>query len=363
MASNRFGRIFTFSSFGESHGKAIGGVIDGCPAGLKISHEEIQKDLNLRKPGKKFTSPRNESDEIEILSGIFDGQTTGAPIGFILKNSDQKKESYGEIQHLFRPGHANYTYLNKYGIFDPFGEGRASARETATRVVAGSIAKQILKNYGIEVIAFVSRIGKIESIVPHLEDISELKILRNASSVYTLDPLAEKEMTSLMESLNQEGDSIGGVVQVMTTALPIGLGDPVYDKLEAWLAFAMLSIPGTKGFSIGKGFDGIETKGSSYHDQMEIKNLNIKFLSNKAGGTLGGISNGMPLCFQVAFKPTSSIKKPLATVTLKHENDTITHPATSRHDPCIAIRGTIVVEAMTHCVLLDALLANRLIKL
>lgn len=363
MASNRFGRFYTFSSFGESHGKAIGGVIDGCPAGLKLSIDLIQNDLDLRKPGKKLTSPRKELDQVEILSGLIDGYTTGAPIGFIIKNEDQKKESYQTIQNLYRPGHANYTYLEKYGHFDPFGGGRASARETIVRVVAGSIAKQVLKKFAIETIAFVRQIGDIKSTQEAQGNISDLTALRNKSPIFSIDAHQEPLMIQCVEKVEQNGDSIGGVVEVMTSHLPVGLGDPIYDKLESWLAFGMLSIPGTKGFSMGLGFDGVAILGSQYHDQMQMHNGAIQFLSNQAGGTLGGISNGLPIRFQVAFKPTSSIKKPLSTVSIDLQDHLISQPISSRHDPCIAIRGAIVVEAMTNCVLLDCLLANRIVKL
>jgi chorismate synthase len=363
MSHNRFGRYYTFTSFGESHGQAIGGVIDGCPAGLKLDLPMIQAALDARKPGKTYTSLRAEDDKIEFLSGLYEGQTTGAPLAFVIHNRDADRTAYQEAAKAYRPGHANYTYIKKYGVFDPYGGGRASARETAIRVVAGALAKQILAQQGIFLLAYLSQVGNIKiHSSPAVYD-PTLQQLRDASPVFTIDTHLEQAMKAEIEAVQQEHDSVGGVVEVITSALPVGLGDPVYDKLEAWLGYAMLSIPGTKGFSLGLGFDGVAARGSAYHDPMGIRDGKETFMTNHAGGTLGGISNGMPLVFQVAFKPTSSIQKPIETLTLDGKPHTFSHPAHARHDPCIAIRGVIVVEAMTACVLVDAWLADRLTRM
>lgn len=360
MASNRFGSYFTFTTFGESHGKGVGVVIDGCPSGVKIDLQFIQKELDLRKPGKTFTSPRAEADQCVILSGVYENYSTGAPIALWIENQNQNSKAYEELNHLLRPGHANFTYSNKYQHFDPNGGGRSSARETAARVAAGAIAKLFLDQYNIKVFAYLHQLGSIQTTekISHLSD--ELFEKRIQSPFFTIDSTVSFLMKNEIERLQNEGDSTGGIVHLITSELPIGLGDPVYEKLEAQLAFAMLSIPGTKGIEFGLGFFGSTLKGSETNDLFENTNLGIKTSSNHSGGTLGGISTGSSLDLKVAFKPTSSIKKPQSTLSFDGIPSTISTGPLGRHDPCIAIRGVMVVEAMAALVLADRLLANRL---
>jgi chorismate synthase len=302
---NSFGQIFRITTWGESHGKAIGVVIDGCPAGLEISEEEINAELSRRAPGRQaLTSARKEPDEAEILSGVFEGKTTGTPISILIPNRDADSSKYEPIKHLVRPGHANITYLKKYGIFDWRGGGRASARETACRVAAGAVAKKLLSRYGMRVEARLIERGEIE-----------------------------------------ESDSAGGIVEGRVAGVPAGLGEPVYQKMEAVLAQAMLSLPASKGFEIGEGFAAARMRGSEHNRRP-------------TGGTLGGITDGEPLHFRVAFKPTSSIAKPQETMTLTGEKAVFALPEGSRHDPCVAIRAVPVIESMCALVLADALLMN-----
>ncbi len=364
MASNFFGEIFRITTFGESHGPAIGVVIDGCPAGLVISKEDIDKELIFRRPGNNVhTSPRKEEDLVEILSGVFEGKTTGAPIALLIKNQDPQSDQYESIKNLYRPGHANFTYLEKYGIFDYRGGGRSSARETAARVAAGAIAKKLLSYYQIECLAFVSEIGGIKIPPQDLSNLKELRQKKHKSPIFCPDPKAEALILEKIQKVKEEKDSLGGIVTCIVH-LPVGLGDPVYSKLEALLAFAMLSIPATKGFEIGSGFESARMKGSDHNDSFDLDNDgNVQTATNHAGGTLGGISTGSPLIFNVAFKPTSSIKKPQETISLDKERSTFKLPDSARHDPCVAIRGAPVVEAMTALVLADRLLANRLVRL
>ncbi|MCB1113277.1 MAG: chorismate synthase [Chlamydiia bacterium] len=339
MASNSFGKIFRWTTFGESHGKAIGVVIDGCPAGLEISDELINEALKLRAPGQSpLTSPRKEKDAAEIVSGIFEGKTTGAPIAILIWNKDADSSKYEPIKGLLRPGHANFTYLEKYGIFDYRGGGRSSARETAARVAAGAVAKQLLSHFGIKVRSFLKQVGPVKD-------------------------LNDENLKAVIEAAKEEGDSLGGIVEFEATGLPVGLGDPVYEKLEANLAKAMMSLPATKGFEIGEGFHAAEMKGSEHNDAFESEGEKIKTSSSHAGGTLGGISNGMPLVGRVAFKPTSSIKKAQETTTIEGEKAEFKLPEGSRHDPCVAIRAVPIVEAMVYLVLADAILLNRSAKL
>lgn len=360
MGSNSFGQIFRITTWGESHGRAIGVVIDGCPAGLEITSDEINARLALRSPGKSaYTSPRNESDEAEILSGVFEGKTTGAPISILIPNRDARSASYAPVRELLRPGHANFTYLNKYGSFDYRGGGRASARETACRVAAGAIATKLIRHAGIEVVAYLSALGGVKSCV-HESTVEEIRKLRAKSSLFSADAQAEQKMIALLEEVKEEGDSLGGIVEVITSRLPVGLGDPVYEKLEANLAKAMLTLPATKGFEIGSGFEAARMKGSLHNDAFEIDQAGqIKTSTNHAGGTLAGISTGEPLSFRVAFKPTSSIRLPQSTVDIHGVLQTLELPEGSRHDPCVAIRAVPVVEAMTALVLADALLMHR----
>lgn len=363
MASNSIGYIFKITTWGESHGQAIGVVIDGCPAGLEISEEEINEELRLRAPGRNaYTTPRAEKDKAKIFSGTFEGKTTGAPISIIINNEDHDSSQYESIKSLLRPGHANFTYLEKYGVFDYRGGGRASARETACRVAAGAVAKKFLKHYGISVVAYLKQMGALEATV----DTKELDQLREAihrSPVFCPDSKTEQEMIKWIEQAKVEGDSIGGVVEFITSPLPTGLGDPVYEKLEANLARAMMGLPATKGFEIGSGFQAATMKGSQHNDVFIIDEEQTKTRTNHAGGTLGGISTGMPLMGKVAFKPTSSIKKPQETVSIDQEERIFQLPQGARHDPCVAIRAVPVVEAMAAIILTDALLLNRCARL
>lgn len=358
MASNSFGQIFRITTFGESHGPAIGVVIDGCPAGLSLQSYMIQEELNRRSPGKTpYTSPRKEPDIAEILSGVFEGQTTGAPIAILIRNQDAKSSAYDPIKHLLRPGHANYTYKEKYGVVDPRGGGRSSARETAARVAAGAVAKQLLSALSIECVAFLSELGGMP-LENAPSDLFTLREQAGQSPIFCPDPASSQKMVSILETIKQDNDSCGGIVSCIAK-IPSGLGDPVYGKLEALLASAMLSIPASKGFEIGEGFGAARMRGSDHNDLFtKDESGKISCPTNHAGGTLGGISTGEPLIFRVAFKPTSSIRKPQQTVDSQGNVATLTLPETSRHDPCVAIRAVPVVEAMTALVLADAVLMN-----
>jgi chorismate synthase len=362
MASNFFGQLFRITTFGESHGPAIGVVIDGCPAGLPISKDEIDAELTLRQPGgSPYTSPRVEKDQVEILSGVFEGKTTGAPIALMIRNRDADSSKYEPIKDLLRPGHANFTYLEKYGLFDYRGGGRSSGRETAARVAAGAIAKKLLAHHGIEICAFVAEIGGIAIQEPSFD--TALKEKTRLDPLFCPDEKASAKMMKAIEEAKKEGDSLGGILQCVVLHLPAGLGDPVYGKLEAQLASAMLSIPATKGFEIGSGFAAARMKGSEHNDAFDVDAKGrITTTTNFAGGTLGGISTSLPLTFRVAFKPTSSIQKEQKTVNLKGEKKPFQLPEGSRHDPCVAIRAVPVIEAMTALVIADALLLNRCAK-
>lgn len=334
MGSHSFGSIFRLTTWGESHGPAIGVVIDGCPAGLELSEGDLIPDLIRRAPGNSpFTSPRKEDDKPEILSGVFRGQTTGAPISIMIRNQNHDSSAYDASENVLRPGHANFTYLAKYGIFDHRGGGRASARETACRVAAGAVAKKLLSHFNITCTASLVKVGDAET---------------------------PSEIEALLTRVKEEGDSIGGVVEFCAEGLPIGLGDPVYEKLEANLAKAMLSLPATKGFEIGEGFRSSKMRGSEHNDLYESCGAPA---TNHAGGTLGGISTGLPLVGRVVFKPASSIKKAQATVTTSGAQSVFELSPNAKHDPCVAIRAVPVVEAMVALVLADALLMNRLAKL
>ncbi|NGX40094.1 MAG: Chorismate synthase [Chlamydiae bacterium] len=365
MASNQFGQIFRITTWGESHGKAIGVVIDGCPAGLSITEDEINRELFYRKPGRTpYTSKRKEEDHAEVYSGLFEGRTTGAPISIIIFNKDSDSGHYEPIKDLLRPGHGNYTYLEKYGIFDYRGGGRASARETACRVAAGAIAKKLLMEMGIEVAAFLSQVGEVKAFEPEHMEVDSLREETLQSPIFCPDKEAEREIMKLIEKTRDQGDSIGGIVELRAEGLPAGLGDPIYEKLEANLAKALLTIPASKGVEIGSGFSAAQMRGSEHND---LFNQNIEgdviTTTNHAGGILGGISSGMPLQLRCAFKPTSSIKRAQKTLdTEKHEKELIL-PEGSRHDPCVAIRAVPVVEAMSALVLADALLMNRSARL
>lgn len=363
MGSNSFGKIFKITTWGESHGKEIGVLIDGCPAGLEINEEEINQSLALRAPGNNpYTSPRKEFDRAKILSGIFEGKTTGAPICITISNQDSDPTKYDTIKDLLRPGHANYTYLEKYGIFDYRGGGRASARETAARVAAGALAKKLLKLQGIKLIAYIKQIGKEVAIIEE-NNIENLYERRSKNAIFCPDSYASSKMVDLIEGIKKEGDSLGGVVEFVTNHLPTGLGDPVYEKLEATLAYAMMSLPATKGFEIGSGFEAASMKGSEHNDLFVAEKGDVITRTNFSGGILGGISNGMPLVGRVFFKPTSSINKPQKTLTTSKKRALLKLPQGSRHDPCVAIRAVPVVEAMLALVLADSLLLKRCSKI
>lgn len=358
MAGNSFGILFRLTTFGESHGAAIGGSIDGCPPGIVLDEAFIAGEMARRKPGQSaLTTPRKESDQVEFLSGIFDGTTTGTPIGFIIRNADTQSEDYSEIKKVFRPGHADYTYEQKYGTRDHRGGGRSSARETACRVVAGAIAKLFLKQYGISVQAYVKQTGSVKlELPPDQLDLSYTE----QTPVRCPHPETAQRMIELIEQVKAEGDSIGGIIQCLITNVPAGLGEPVFDKLHAQLGKAMLSINAVKGFEIGSGFDSVNFKGSELNDVFETVNGKIITKSNHSGGIQGGISNGMPVYFQVAFKPVSTIMKPQQSVNQEGEHAVLTPKG--RHDPCVLPRAVPIVESMAALVLADFLLLQKTIR-
>lgn len=363
MSSNHFGNQFRFTTWGESHGKAIGVVIDGCPAGLPLSEDAINEELQRRAPGKNpFTSPRKEPDRAQILSGTFQGVTTGTPISIMIFNEDADSSRYEPTKDLLKPGHANVTYLAKYGVFDYRGGGRSSARETACRVAAGFVAKLLLKHFDVQVMAYLQQVGAIKAKV-QATSLSALASPTRQSPIFCPDKDAEKEMMKALEEVVAAGDSLGGLVAFLTSSLPVGLGDPVYEKLDANLAKAMLSLPAAKGFDIGSGFDSVVMRGSEHNDPFIVEGGRTRTTTNHAGGVLAGITTGMPLYGRVAFKPTASIRKPQATVDVHGNTKTFEQPFGSRHDPCVAIRAVPVVEAMLALVLADALLMNRSAKL
>jgi len=348
MSGNTFGKIFTLTSFGESHGKALGCIIDGCPPGIDLSENDIQKDLDRRKPGKsKFTTQRKESDKVEILSGTFEGKTTGTPICLIIHNEDHRSKDYGEIKDKFRPGHADFTYTKKYGFRDYRGAGRSSARETVARVAGGAIAKKVLKDkIGLEIFGYVSQIGKHKPSTVNLSHIENNPFFFPDESMI---PVLEDYINSIRKS----GDSIGAEVTVKAVNVPIGLGNPVFDKLDALIAYAMMSINAVKGVEIGAGFDAVNQKGSECRDEI----LPDGFISNNSGGTLGGISSGQDIIVKMALKPTSSILIPGATVTKDNKETSIV--TKGRHDPCVGIRATPIAEAMLALVLCDLYLRDK----
>ena len=354
MASNSFGKVFTITTYGESHGLSIGVVIDGCPPGLKLDLDFLQKELARRRPGQSnFVTERQESDEAEITSGLLDGITTGAPIHISIKNTDQRSKDYASIKDIYRPSHADYTYDKKFGIRDAKGGGRSSARETAARVAAGAIAKQLLDKIGITIIGYVSQIGNI-AIDPTLtfsaEDV-EASVLRCP------DKSAEVAMKNAILEAKDEGDSVGGHVACIIANVPVGWGSPVFDKLHADLGKAMLSIQACKGFEIGSGFEGSKLKGSQHNDEFKVVDGRTITTTNHSGGIQGGISNGMPITFRVAFKPVSSIKLPQSTVD-KHGSET-TFTLDGRHDPCVVPRAVPIVEAMAALTLVDHWLMSK----
>ncbi len=358
MSYNSFGKIFRITTWGESHGKALGVVIDGCPAGLEIDESIINSELTLRQGGKtSYTTPRKEPDIAEIYSGIFEGKTTGAPISIIIENKAFDSSKYDTVKDLIKPGHANYTYLKKYGLFDHRGSGRSSARETVCRVAAGAVAKKLLERANIKLCAYLHQVGNISSSINLETHIQEIKTKRNQSPIFCPDPTASKSMMNLIETSLNDNDSIGGIVRLISSPLPVGLGEPLYYKFEAILASAMMSIPASKGFEIGSGFAAASFKGSQHNDIPTVdEDNNVTFNSNNSGGVLGGISNGMPLDVKVAFKPTSSIKKPQGTLDHNLSKQVFNLPKGSKHDPCVAIRAVPIVESMAAIVLADLML-------
>ncbi|MGB0886906.1 MAG: chorismate synthase [Vicingaceae bacterium] len=369
MAGNSFGNIFKLTTFGESHGEAIGGIIDGCPAGLKLDLNFIQNELSKRKPGQsKIVTQRKEDDVVEFLSGVFEGVTTGTSIGFVIKNTNQKSQDYSHIKDKYRPSHADYTYQAKYGERDYRGGGRSSARETACRVVGGAIAKQILTHYGISVAAYVSQVGDLK-VIKHYSELDLTTTYNNA--VRCPDEHLVDMMYNYIDKVRKEGDTIGGLVSCVITGTPAGLGEPVFDRLEADLAKAMLSINATKGFEIGSGFDGITQKGSEHNDEFYMKNpllgrdkgvgKKISTRTNNSGGVQGGISNGEDIFFNVAFKPVATIMQKQKTVNKNLEEVEIT--GKGRHDPCVLPRASAIVESMAAMVVVDHILRNRTAKL
>lgn len=359
MSGNTFGHIFKLTTFGESHGVAIGGIVDGCPAGLELNLEFIQQQLDRRKPGQsKITTQRKESDTIEFLSGIFEGKTTGTPIGFIIKNDDQKSNDYAHLKDTFRPSHADYTYQSKYGIRDYRGGGRSSARETACRVVGGAIAQLMLKYYGISVNAYVSQVGEIVS----LKNYQQLNLEQTYKNpVRCADENVVDAMFNFIDKIRKEGDTIGGVVSCVIQKVPVGLGSPIFDRLEADLAKAMLSINASKGFEFGSGFSGTTQKGSEHNDAFYVDNKKVKTKTNNSGGIQGGISNGEDIFFRVAFKPVATIMQKQQTVDVDlNETEMM---GKGRHDPCVLPRAVPIVEAMAALVIVDHLLLNRTVKL
>jgi len=357
MAGNTFGTLFRVTTFGESHGGAVGCVVDGCPPGLEISVTDIQKDLDRRKPGQsKITSQRKEEDTITILSGVFEGKTTGTPILLMAKNKDARPEDYETIKTLFRPGHADFTFYKKYGIRDWRGSGRASARETLARVAAGAVAKKFLKEkLNIEFITYVEQVGEIKTNI----DFNKVSLKEIESNIVRCpDKKIAKQMVDLIEKVRDEGDSIGGTIRGVIKNVPIGLGEPVFDKLPADLGKAMLSINAVKGFEIGLGFEGAKMKGSQHNDQFFLDNKGkIRTKTNFSGGTLGGISNGENIYFRIAFKPVSTIGKSQETVSLKNEK--IVFKTAGRHDPCVLPRAVPIVEAMAALVIMDYYLRHK----
>ncbi len=356
MSSNSFGTLFKLNTFGESHGKAIGGSIEGCPAGLKIDLDFIQSELDRRKPGQsKLSTTRKESDKVQLLSGVFNGKSTGYPIGFILLNEDQRSNDYTSLKDLYRPSHADYSTEKKFGHRDYRGGGRSSARETACRVVAGAIAKLLLKEYKIEVHAFVKQVGTI-TLKKNYEALNLTHTELNA--VRCPDKTTAAKMIKAIEAARKQGDSLGGCIQCVAENVPAGLGEPVFDKLHAVLAHAMLSINAVKGFEIGSGFDSTSKKGSEMNDEfLPSTSKHLRTKTNHSGGIQGGISNGMPIWFNVGFKPVSSISKPQKTVS--KAGRAVAVEIAGRHDPCVLPRAVPIVESMTALVLADFLLLAR----
>ena len=356
MTGNSFGQLFKITTCGESHGGAVGVIVDGCPPGLAISENEIQQALDRRRPGQSaITTPRKEQDVIHILSGVFEGKTTGTPILLLAYNTDMRPEDYEKMKNVFRPSHADFTYLQKYGLRDFRGSGRASARETLARVAAGAIAKKYLKQQlNIEILSFVEQVGHIRA---EIDDKAVTHDAIEANMIRCPSPETANKMIELIESVKKEGDSVGGVIKGMIRHVPAGLGEPVFDKLSADLGKAMLSINAVKGFEIGSGFSGVTMRGSEHNDPYVVEDKQVKTKTNYAGGVVGGISNGETIYFRVAFKPVSTISKPQQTVNLQHE--AVTLEAAGRHDPCVLPRAVPIVDAMAALVIMDHYLRHR----
>ena len=348
MSGNTIGTIFTLTSFGESHGPAIGGIVDGCPPGLPICAEDLQLDLDRRKPGtSRHVTQRKEDDLVEILSGVFEGKTTGAPIGLLIRNTDQRSQDYSKIKETFRPGHADYTYSQKYGIRDYRGGGRSSARETAVRVAAGAIAKKWLNTqFGINIRGYMCQLGEIEIPFQSWDYVNE-----NPFFSPNIDVLSQLE--SYLDAIRSERDSVGARITIIAEGVPVGWGEPVFDRLDADIAHAMMSINAVKGVEIGAGFDSVAQRGSVHSDEM----TSTGFLSNHAGGVLGGISSGQAIAVSIALKPTSSI--PQARRSIDADGKDVTMQTTGRHDPCVGVRATPIAEAMLAIVLMDHALRHR----
>ena len=348
MSGNTFGKIFTVTTFGESHGLALGCIVDGCPPGLELSEADLQADLDRRKPGtSKFATQRREPDQVRILSGVFEGKTTGTPIGLLIENTDQRSKDYGDIMNTFRPGHADYTYEHKYGIRDYRGGGRSSARETAMRVAAGAIAKKYLKEkLAVEIRGYLSQLGPIKIDLVDWEEVPN-------NPFFAPDASKVPELEEYMNKLRKSHDSIGAKVNVIASGVPVGLGEPIFDRLDADLAHALMSINAVKGVEIGDGFDCVEQKGTEHRDELTPEG----FLSNHAGGVLGGISTGQDIVASIAMKPTSSILSPGRSI--NKQGEPIEVVTKGRHDPCVGIRATPIAEAMMAIVLMDHLLRHR----
>jgi len=348
MSGNTFGKLFSVTTFGESHGLALGCIVDGCPPGLELSEEDLQRDLDRRKPGtSRYTTQRKEADQVKILSGVFEGKTTGTPIGLVIENTDQRSKDYSNIKDTFRPAHADYTYMQKYGTRDYRGGGRSSARETAMRVAAGGIAKKFLKTrFGIEIKGYLSQLGPIT-----IDKVDWDEVGNNPFFCPDVDKVPEME--TYMKALNKEGNSVGAKIMVVASNVPPGLGEPIFDRLDAELAHALMSINAVKGIEIGAGFDSVAQKGTEHRDEMTPEG----FLSNHAGGILGGISTGQDIVASLALKPTSSLHLPGKSIDVNGSPiEVSTH---GRHDPCVGIRATPIAEAMMALVLMDHFMRNR----
>ncbi|MEX1200630.1 MAG: chorismate synthase [Methylophaga sp.] len=348
MSGNSFGKLFTVTTFGESHGPALGAIVDGCPPGMALSEADLQGDLDRRRPGKsRHETQRREPDQVKILSGVFEGKTTGTPIGLLIENVDQRSKDYGNIAEQFRPAHADYAYHHKFGFRDYRGGGRSSARETAMRVAAGGIAKKYLRErYGIEIQGYMAQLGPIKA---QTLDFSHL----DNSLFFNPDPAIEKQLENYMDDLRKEGNSIGARINVIARHVPPGLGEPIFDRLDADIAHAMMSINAVKGVEIGAGFESVTQKGTEHRDEITPEG----FLSNNAGGTLGGISSGQDIVISMALKPTSSLRIPGRSIDVNGDPiEVVTH---GRHDPCVGIRATPIAEAMLALVLMDHMLRHR----